>query len=1727
MEGKENLNVGSPLGGVSEAHSPKLADGVSPLSALRTRNVFAMSPFASPLTKSAVAQDAVATNMAANVKTPLSSMQQYSQEEEEETPVAAEEEEEGAWEEINEAAEAVEQVAATAHQDEVAVMTKTDETMETLRLERFQPKATLDFGGVRPGTRALRSLRIINPGKKARVVSIQNKVPFAAFTLAAAESCLAIETPTTTTEHTMSNNDTDIITGTVVSIACPDEHDSSLIGAGAGAGAAPVNETSATAASPRLTSFEVPARASRVLHVTWHPAKLTNTGTNSNSKNKKNKNAAAASVTGLRQLISLYDGHHPCFQVVLTGSLQMPRHTYRAKAVPRACRKGGKPTLFHVGARKPPASSTVRLSLSPAPSDKNDDNNNGSPRRCHRFLRANSKRLIQRVNGKGPNPALMRLRAKAKKAEEAKAAKAAKEAREASAARPDADWLDRQSRGFMHWMNHVLCPPLEEDSMAGRTRAIECQHKAKIIFVKIVHPALAKFNTALEKGEICLREDRFPHADMGMRDCLVGVLMGLSPQWLRLALNVTLLQDEAADACTDKELHTLLLPQTTDDKTLARCLTRRLLNSPKLDKEYAHPKVPAAHTEGYDEAVRRHTVRAWMALVAFSDAAKRAELLPGSPALFRADSGIKSTRELLNTLSRELLAAEGDFASRCKKEFGLVCDVTQSPLDEVEWRVSDIGTDLRDGVRLARLASVLIAKSKAKEETPGTEEAEEEKEGEKMVGVTVTDASASLMSKLRLPAGSILQKRHNAKCALDALNAAGCSVAPTTQHDIVAGTRNKTVALLWRMAMHFEVRSLIDVQRLEREVKLLRRSISYRAHCSTHERRVSGGDMYLNAPELSALLAWARTVCAAHGVEVSDFAGSFSDGRALCFLVHHYHPDLLPASRVAMETTQTVSSARGTAADAAVSVLANKEAAYSATFSPGLREVGGRTHQELLRAERSNYKVLHSALQQLGGIPLLALMSDMSGTVPDEKVVIATTSYLCARLMEVGSETLAALKIQRAWRRMRDARVMAEHLPALAQKGREVEAQRTQMRMKAAVELRERTRAVVTLQAGVRGYLARQQVQVLRQEKRQREQMLRAVVTLQSAFRAKLARQVVARRRQVQFQQQTHAATVIQACVRGYFVRMQAAKTKAAAEEDARMAAEQEAEAARQEEERLRLEQDAKLAAKAEAEAAEEARLKAEMRARLEGEEARLRAEQEARFKAEAEAAAVEARAQAEAAAAAEAKRLQVAEAARIQAEIQAAAVAEADAAALAKAKAEIAAAEAAATEAKARAEAEAKAAEAAATEAKARAEAEAKAAEAAATEAKARAEAEAKAAEAAAAEAKARAEAEAKAAEAAAAEAKARAEAEAKAAEAAAAEAKARAEEEAKAAAAKAEAKEEEMRVHFEEEQARLNAELADRQAAAAAEEARLKAAADAEEEARCAEEARLENERATAATAAAERMVAIESVSRRHAATVIQSAVRAWLEARALVPVRAATCIQSYWRSYCVRRAASAPVHRAYARVLRAAARAEPHLTLGQRAHSALEVLLTHKKLTFVLQAVKELDAVTRLSASCCEQMVADRSAVAIVFQLVRSCNRSTPHMAVLRHGLNILVHLARCKSTRQVVFGERDSLATAVELLQMYRDQADIFQTACKLLSAMCQDDKMLSALKADAALSNRIRGIQRLLLRKSRLESRMSKPGMAPRSVRKAPRRKGQAPPAEPVAVVSALVAQLDG
>lgn len=41
-------------------------------------------------------------------------------------------------------------------------------------------------------------------------------------------------------------------------------------------------------------------------------------------------------------------------------------------------------------------------------------------------------------------------------------------------------------------------------------------------------------------------------------------------------------------------------------------------------------------------------------------------------------------------------------------------------------------------------------------------------------------------------------------------------------------------------------------------------------------------------------------------LQVENLTVSFSDGRALCLLLHHYYPDLLPRDLILWETTQNI-----------------------------------------------------------------------------------------------------------------------------------------------------------------------------------------------------------------------------------------------------------------------------------------------------------------------------------------------------------------------------------------------------------------------------------------------------------------------------------------------------------------------------------------------------------------------------------------------------------------------------------------------------------------------------------------------------------------------------------------------------------------------------------------------------------------------------------------------------
>ena len=69
---------------------------------------------------------------------------------------------------------------------------------------------------------------------------------------------------------------------------------------------------------------------------------------------------------------------------------------------------------------------------------------------------------------------------------------------------------------------------------------------------------------------------------------------------------------------------------------------------------------------------------------------------------------------------------------------------------------------------------------------------------------------------------------------------------------------------------------------------------------------IQGGSIYLDL--LSAFLDNMFIIFPYHAhmhaqTQISNFNSSFSDGRALCYLIHHYHPSLLPLELISNETT--------------------------------------------------------------------------------------------------------------------------------------------------------------------------------------------------------------------------------------------------------------------------------------------------------------------------------------------------------------------------------------------------------------------------------------------------------------------------------------------------------------------------------------------------------------------------------------------------------------------------------------------------------------------------------------------------------------------------------------------------------------------------------------------------------------------------------------------------------
>ncbi|XP_037681033.1 abnormal spindle-like microcephaly-associated protein [Choloepus didactylus] len=599
----------------------------------------------------------------------------------------------------------------------------------------------------------------------------------------------------------------------------------------------------------------------------------------------------------------------------------------------------------------------------------------------------------------------------------------------------DERWKEKQEKGFTWWLNFILTPDdfsvktsISEVNAATLLLGVENQHKISVpraptkeemslraytarcrlnglrraaccLFTseKMVK-AIKKLEIEIETRRLIIRKDRHLWKDVGERQKVLNWLLSYNPLWLRIGLET---------------IYGELIPleDNSDVTGLAVFILNRLLWNPDIAAEYRHPSVPHLYRDGHEEALSAFTLKKLLLLVCFLDYAKISRLIDHDPCLFCKDAEFKASKEILLAFSRDFLSGEGDL-SRHLTFLGLPVSHVQTPFDEFDFAVTNLAVDLQCGVRLVRTMELLTQ-------------------------------NWSLSKKLRIPAISRLQKMHNVDIVLQILKSQGIQLTDEQGNtilskDIVDRHREKTLALLWKIALAFQVDISLNLDQLKEEIDFLKHTQCIKKTVSSlschsdavmnkikDKRNSASFEHYRESIKL--LMDWVNAVCAFYNKKVENFTVSFSDGRVLCYLIHHYHPCYLSFEAICQRTTQTTECTQ----TGSVVLNSSSESDHSSLdMSPKAFDHVENTselYKELLENEKKNFQLVSSAVRDLGGIPAMIHHSDMSNTIPDEKVVITYLSFLCARLLDLRKETRAARLIQTTWRNYKLKRDLKHH----------------------------------------------------------------------------------------------------------------------------------------------------------------------------------------------------------------------------------------------------------------------------------------------------------------------------------------------------------------------------------------------------------------------------------------------------------------------------------------------------------------------------------------------------------------------------------------------------------------------------------------------------------------------------------------------------------------------------
>lgn len=292
------------------------------------------------------------------------------------------------------------------------------------------------------------------------------------------------------------------------------------------------------------------------------------------------------------------------------------------------------------------------------------------------------------------------------------------------------------------------------------------------------------------------------------------------------------------------------------------------------------------------------TVQRSLMLIYLLDKAKETSIIPIN--LFRTDSLHKSSLAVLQELTALMLPSGGN-PTRALNQLDYQLLHVQRPLSEYTYTIQNLAVGLRDGVPLTHLVELLLCPSSQSSHqrnvttlTVPSRETLSFHTKDKHIG--------RLSQHLKFPCQGRACKLYNVQIALSALMGVKgvTSIAESIcSKDVVDGHQEKTMIMLWALVGTLGLKTLVDRNDLEYEVRRLESMYD-------GPRNAEQSSDWKPSPSQrieQLLRIWVTAVAHRHNLVIGNLTTSLADGRVFGCLVNEYHHYLVPESKLDTDAT--------------------------------------------------------------------------------------------------------------------------------------------------------------------------------------------------------------------------------------------------------------------------------------------------------------------------------------------------------------------------------------------------------------------------------------------------------------------------------------------------------------------------------------------------------------------------------------------------------------------------------------------------------------------------------------------------------------------------------------------------------------------------------------------------------------------------------------------------------